>query len=75
MKTQHRGFVLHQTPLLQQTQSVNLVMAFAQPVHSNPPEKRGKITKILFEIYMKYIKKKKGQCSIYQAYEVLHEYI
>lgn len=34
-------------------------MAFAQPVHSNPPEKRGKITKILFEIYMKYIKKKK----------------
>lgn len=49
------------------------VVACAQPVVTFKPPKKGEI-KILLDI-LKYTKEKKSQCSIYQAYEVLHEYI
>lgn len=59
-------------PLLQQNYQINwLWHLHSLQWHSNLP--KGKIRFLLDN--MKYTKEKTSQCSIYQAYEVLHEYI
>lgn len=59
-------------PLLKQNYQINwLWHLHSLQWHSNLP--KGKIRFLLDN--MKYTKEKTSQCSIYQAYEVLHEYI
>lgn len=50
------------------------VVACAQlRVTFKPPKKKGEIKDFIGQYEVHY--RKKSQCSIYQAYEVLHEYI